>query len=188
MAGLRPSQLRKAAHTCKYVAYKKLDRLLVEMDKPRLGFEAGIIPDGTWLYKVARFVDPANVCSIFEVALVDMPTAGAVSFSVELGKRAAEDYLIRSSGLNEVAKVRSAVGELTLLQKKLASKQAKLDHLYEKGRQLEKEVEQSKRELHSRLVSATVTVYGAGHKLKPEEATEGSDKELQAIHELYSEK
>jgi hypothetical protein len=184
LAGLRPSQLRKAGFTCKYVALKKMDRLLAELGKPGLGFEPGIIPDGTWLYKIARFIDPANVCGIFEVALEEIPRTQVDSFKVELAKRAAEDYLITSSGLNKATGVKAALEELTLLHRRQGSRQAELDSLIEHGRRLEVEVRESERLLQARLVSATVLVQAAGEKKSPEEAMEENEGKRKEIHGL----
>jgi hypothetical protein len=186
LAGLVPSQLRKAAFTCKYVAHKKVDRLLAEMGKPGLGFEAGIVPDGTWLYKVARFVDPANVCGVFQVSLTQVPTVQVDSFRVELAKRAVETLVIKSSGLDRQAEVKTALDELAVLQKRQASRQAELDCLVVRGRQLEREVEEGNRAVQVRLMTATVLVYAAGEKKRPEEAMEGDEEKKREIHELYA--
>ena len=74
--------------------------------------------------------------------------------------------------------------ELSLLHKRLGSRQAELDSLIEHGRRLEVEVGESERLLQARLVSTTVLVLAAGEKKSPEEVMVGDEERKKRIHEL----
>lgn len=129
LAGLAPNQLVKASFTCKWEVYTKIDRLLQEQGLPGLGFERGLTPDGDWLYKVARWVDPFNVCCLFRVALRQITKGDTDSYRIELGKRAIEHDMLITSRLDEVEEVRAAVEELQLCHQRFSSRNAELNHL-----------------------------------------------------------
>ena len=183
LAELKPKQLRKAPFTCKSQAYSKMNRLLQEMGKPGLSFEEGQLPDGEWLYRVARFIDPWNVCGIFTVALKTIPNIEVDSFKVELGKRAIEHDLLISSGLDEVQEVRTAINQLLSSHKRFVNRKAELDNLSIYGRQLTRQVEEDKREMERQLTNATLVVYCAGENVSGGEALAKTDSKKQEIYE-----
>lgn len=183
LSDLKPNQLLKADFTCRYQAYYKIDRLLQEMSKPGLGFEPNLIPDGDWLYRVARFVDPSNVCGLFQVSLSAVPTTDQASFRIELGKRAVEHNLLICSRLDELKEVRAAIRELELSHQRFRSRKAELSHLSDYGRQLTEQVEEDKREMERNLTNTTVLVYSRGMKVSSQEAIETTDSKRQEICE-----
>ena len=185
LAELKPNQVRKSLFTCKFQAYSKVDRLLREIGKPGLGFDKGLVPDGEWLYKVARFIDPWNVCLLFKAFLQPVPKTNIDSFMIELAKRGIENDLLISSGLDEDKEVREAIRELELSHHRFASRKAELDNMVIYGRQLTKQVEEDKSEMMMKLTSTTLLVYCRGERVSGEVAMSRVDPKEQELYQRY---
>lgn len=183
LAELRPNQVRNSTFTCKFQAYSKVDRLLREMGKKGLGFDEGLVPDGEWLYKVARFIDPWNVCLLFKAFLEPAPKTNVDSFKIELAKRDIENDLFISSGLDEDKEVRAAIRELELSHQRFVSRKAELDNLVIYGRQLTQQVEEDKSEMMMKLTSTTMLVYCRGQKVSGEVAMSRADPKEQELYQ-----
>lgn len=184
LAELKPKQRYKAQFTCRYQVYSRVDRLLSELGKPGLGFEEGLIPKGDWLYRVARFIDPWNVCSVFEASLKAVPADEVDSFKIELGKRAVEHRLLISVGLDEAKDVKAAIKELELSHQRFRSRKAELDNLCAYGRRLTDQVEAEKREMTNKLASASLLVYRRGEKLDGEESLTRVDPRREDVYKM----
>ena len=185
MADLRPSDVKKANYTHKTEAYKKINILLKEIKQNQLGFEKGIIPDGTWLYQVSRFIDPWNVCNLFKVSLTDPLITHFDSGKILLAKHNAKKYLLLSSNLLSHKEVKTEVKELTECHKKLVSKEIELENIRKYGEELIKSIEENKRILNNRLTECTLVILAAGDKKSLEEVMReeylGKRKEAQEM-------
>lgn len=184
LADLKPSQLKKALYTNKYIVNKKVNKLLQEMGQPGLGFSGVLVPDGKWLYTVARYVDPWNITSVFEVTLQDMPDTKTDSFHVEIAKRRAADNLIFTSGLNKIKAVKQSLASLELANCRLSSREAEIESLVEYGRRLELQMKEDKKNLEQQLGSSALLVYCEGEKKTIEEALKENDLMQKQVFEL----
>lgn len=182
LAGLKPSQLTRAAFTSKSLAYSKVDRLLQECGLPGLGFEEGLLPDGDWLYKVARFVDRANLGELFTAALPVPKPLACDSAKIEACKRAIEQDLLIDSRLDVVESVQEAVAALQASQQRYVSRKVELGYLMVYGKELATQVQEDKRDMEQRLAEATMTVYCAGEDKRPGEVLKENDPKLQELH------
>jgi hypothetical protein len=182
LAGLKPSHMTRAAFTSKSVAYSKIDRLLRECGEPGLGFEEGLLPDGDWLYKVARFVDRANLAELFTTALPVPKPLDCDSAKIEACKRAVEQDLLIDSRLDDLECVQEVVAALQASQQRFMSRKIELEYLMVYGKQLTSQVEEDKREMEQRLVEATMTVYCAGEGKRPGEVLQEDSSKLQEVH------
>lgn len=162
LATLTRSQLSKAAYTCKWEAYLKVNCLLQELGQPTLGFRDGIVPDGEWLYRVARFVDPWNLCCLFEEAAPLHERPDIDSYQMVTAKRALKRLLFGESGLEDRPRVCEALSELELAHKKYKSRHAELDFLMIEGRHLEALVKTARQELEAKLTQTSLMVYSEG--------------------------
>ncbi len=154
------------------------------MGQPSLGFEKGLVPDGAWLYKVARFVDRCNVCGLFEKALEEVPTTDVNSYKVELAKRAAEKDVIISTGVDKAKGVQIALQQLVESQKRLVSRKAELDNITIYGHLLEKNVEEDKSEVNRRLTNVVLQIYAEGKKVAIEEALNTDDPKKKELFDM----
>ncbi len=92
---LTAAQVKKAPFLSSADVFAKIERLLVEAQLNELGFILGLYPEDTWLYKVARYLDKANVAGIFILALPLGPDdVQSYSSQMVTAKRTAETYLI----------------------------------------------------------------------------------------------
>jgi hypothetical protein len=183
LAELRPSHLKRSVYTCKFEAYSKIDKLLVEREALRLGFEEGQIPDGTWLYKVARYLDQANLCGLFEVALHPAGEGQTDSEWLYRAQRQAEKVLLTETGLGKRPEIKTCLTDLQQTYKRLISRQAELANLTIYGKLLEKQVETDRESMERQLASTSLVVYQAGKKVSVEEALQSRDDEKQGVHD-----
>ena len=140
LAECKPSQLRRVPFVNKDVAYAKVNQLLQELGQPVLGFEEDCCPDGEWLYRVARFADPGNLCRLFEESAGAVPVGEADTISLELGKRRIEEQLERELGMKDRLEVQQAIAELQLDYRRVKSREGELGRLVANGRKLERQL------------------------------------------------
>lgn len=87
---------------------KKLNILLTEKGEPNLGFNEFEIPESSWLYRVARFIDQTNLLEIFERAVRPEPPLSNHSRTcsrIYYGRMHASTYLFRSQRVREHKKL-----------------------------------------------------------------------------------
>lgn len=182
LAGLVLSQTVKTPFTSKFLAYSKIDRLLLESGRPGLGFEQGIMPDGEWLYRVARFVDRGNLAEIFESPVPLYPQLECDSSKIKAAKKAMERDLLTDSGVDKAETVQDSVAALKASWQKYVGRKAELENLLFYGKQLTRQVEADKREVEQLLIATTLAVYSVGMHQKPEEVLLETDPKLQELH------
>ena len=61
LAELKNSQLTKFKEVNVAISYQRIDNMLKEMNLPCLGFEAHETPEASWLYALARYLDPYKI-------------------------------------------------------------------------------------------------------------------------------
>jgi hypothetical protein len=181
LAECRPGQLQKVAFANKDQAYAKVNRLLREMGRPALGFEERCWPDGEWLYRVARFVDPGNVCGLFVEAVGDLPDSQADSVRIELGKRRIEEELSTELGWRDRPEVAQAIHELRLSQQRWTSRRTELSGLLLLGQKLEVQVRQDEETVERRLQQA---VQVALERVRTRTAPDGVEQYLAREREV----
>ena len=179
---LKPSQLKRSLYTCKFEAYFKVDKLLTERGDLQLGFEEGKVPDGTWLYKVARFVDRSNVCGLFMASLEDV-IGNSDSETLYKAQRQAEKALVGDTGLGKRSEIKTCISDLVQSQKRSISRQAELTNLTIYIRQLNEQVEKDKQTVERQLANTALVVYQAGRGMTTEEALQARDEEKKRVHE-----
>ena len=179
MSELTPSQLKKSTYTQRYEAYRKLSVLLSETNEKPLGFDHGIIPDGAWLYPVARFIDRCNVCCLFEVSIEDVGESRADSHKVMVAKRSAEKFLLIDSGLMKIETVKKQATVLTESHKRLRSRECELQNLKIYTDSLMTQIEQGRKKIENELMTAVLIVCMEGEKKTVEEVFKGKDFEQQ---------
>jgi len=184
LAELRPSQLKRALHTCKFEAYVKIDRLLAERRCPRLGFEEGQVPDGTWLYKVARYFDRANFCGLFNMPLVPPEREGQTNTDrLYHAQREAERCLLVDTGLGKRAEIKTCIEALQQVRKRLISRQAEHANLVVHVGVLEGHIQEDKQTSLRLLASTSVLVYQVGKRVTLDEAMAANDEEKKGVEE-----
>jgi hypothetical protein len=123
--------------------------LLKELGKKPLGFEEGIVPDGEWLYRVARFVDPWNLCCLFDIAL-QAPEAPKIDSQIlYAAQRAREQALLIDTGLDNNEIVVEKIQGLELAHKRWRASQAELAALINAGKKIEEQVKKDYQEMNS---------------------------------------
>ena len=183
LAELRPSQLKRTVYTCKFEAYSKIDRLLVERGEKSLGFESGLIPDGSWLYRVARYIDRSNVCGVFEAALEDHPSGQTDTERVYRAQLRANKLLLEDTGLGKRRSIRDSVLSLMQCHKKVVSRQAEVANLQAYLSKLETQLKEDRLEMKTKLASTALQVFTEGESLCSEEALQREDEEKKRVYE-----
>lgn len=177
LAECKPSQLKRVPFVNKDQAYAKVNRLLGERGQPDLGFAEGCWPDGEWLYRVARFVDPTNLSCLFVEALSEVTAANNDSTQVELGKRKIEEQLAQDLEWKDRPEVVEAIGELRMSQQRVSSRKAELHRLMLQGQKLQGQVEKDQMKVEMSLERA-VRVVVEGVKKKVERLEEAEERQV----------
>jgi len=87
---------------------KKLNILLAERNQPGLGFDEFEIPESTWLYRVARYIDQTNLLEIFERPVRPEPPLSNHSKAcsrIYYGRVHASTHLFRNQRVRENKKL-----------------------------------------------------------------------------------
>jgi hypothetical protein len=160
---LTPAQLKKTPYLSSGDVFAKISRLLEEMGLPPLGFEVGLFPEDTWLYKVVRFVDRANATGVYlEAVPARVPPLGDEPMSNQMmrAKRHAETFLV--GGIINQPVVYNSLKTLWDSHKKVISRRVEIE-------QLERELAASRGKLaaeqphvQSSLAKASLVVFTAG--------------------------
>ena len=181
LAELRPSQLKRSVYTCKFEAYSKIDRLLKERNIPGLGFEEGHIPDGTWLYQIARYLDKANLCGLFQMPLEPVGEGDTDTERVYKAKRQAERVLLIDTNLGKRPGIKTCLDDLQQTHKRLISRQAELASITVYAGLLQEQVERDQQNVERQLACTSLVVYQAGKKVSVEEALQTIDTQKQEV-------
>lgn len=95
---LTKDQLKKVGITNNALLVKKLNMLLASKHLNTLGFADNEIPEQTWLYKIARFIDQTNILEFFEhpvQAEIPLQADGHISSKIHFGRLFACRWLFR---------------------------------------------------------------------------------------------
>ena len=184
MFDVMPSQLKRALYTNKSEAYQKINQILIENKRKPLGFKEGVIPDGDWLYQVARIVDPCNTSGLFNESLKSPEECQDISSQVLVAKKRAEKKILLDENLMGKREVYESVKEICEVQKRLVSHQLKLDQMFVSGRKLAEKVEAEKVELKEKVRNAAIEVRLAKRKNWNEEVMiEEESEEMRELRE-----
>jgi len=112
LADLAPSQLVKVEFSSKVEMHTKLEKILAERKLKPLGFDDGVIPDGTWLQHVVRFVDQENLGCMFRTALKPLTTGNTNSEKMHQVQAKVVRDLLDKTGLGKRSPVKRCIDEL----------------------------------------------------------------------------
>jgi hypothetical protein len=159
--------------------YTKLEKLLAEQKLKPLGFADGVIPDGTWLQHIVRFIDPQNLCGMFRTSL--KPVVRSDTYSEKLYQVQAKVVrtLLGQSDLGKRSPVKRCIEELHRSYRKAVSRLATHAAVTRYKEKLEKQYDEDGREMDQMLENATTIV----HHLIREQRREGQERERQALPE-----
>lgn len=183
LAELTPSQLKRSLYTCKFEAYSKIDKLLVEREMLGLGFEEGHVPDGAWLYNVARYLDRENLCGLFRVSLCEAGDGPTNTEKLYKAQRHAEKVLLADSGLGKRPEIKTNLDDLQQAHKRLVSRQAEQGNLAIYMMVIERQVDKDKESVERLLASSSLVVYQTGKRVSVDEALQTKDHEKQQVHD-----
>jgi hypothetical protein len=182
-AELRPSQLKRSLYTCKFEAYSKINTILVERGAPDLGFEEAHMPDGTWLYKIARYLDQTNLCGLFEIALHPVGDGQTATERLYRAQKRAEKAMLTDNGLGKREDIKASLDDLQQTYKRLISRQAELANLTTYMRVLKQQVSRDNENLEKQLARTALVVYQVGNDLSAEEALQNNGQDKQLIYD-----
>ena len=108
---------------------RKLNALLAEQGRRPLGFPDFIIPEESWLTKVARFVDRKNVMEFFQAAIDPMGVPNTLSERVHSGRSGAYRFLFEGNALLDNQKVYHSVKDISESYRRIISRRIDLEDL-----------------------------------------------------------
>jgi hypothetical protein len=161
---------------------QKVDALLAEKGKKKLGFKNGCLPDAQWLYQVARLVDPCNAADIFLYSVRSPADSKVDSNRVLAAQQGAEKALLGDHGLLGKRDVMDSLEELHNAHKQLKSHEREISLLDQKRSQLVEKVKIGKLEVENRLSAASVLVLSAVEK--KEVKLEGGEEESRNLKKV----
>lgn len=65
-ATLTPEELQKHNFLSVSIMVAKSNQLLLMLNQPQLGFEAGSFPDESWMIRIIRFIDGYNILGFYK--------------------------------------------------------------------------------------------------------------------------
>lgn len=165
-ADLTPAQQKKAPVLYCSQLVDKIDRLLVETGRPRLGFDPGIVPEESWLLGVARYIDRANLLGVFmePILQVNAPVP-CMSQDMLTAKRNAEEFLLGGQNLLANTSIYKQVEGVHQLSKRLSGHRKELLALVAQGQALEQKVNAEQSDLNDRLYKVAVSIFTHGNRL-----------------------
>jgi len=190
LADLKPYQLKRAPHCCRYEAFYKLEVLLKERGLPPLGFDDDQVPDGGWLYPVLRYVDQENLSGVFAKAL--KPVAEGSTHSERLFKLQQEVgiQLLEANGLGKRPRVQDSLEELWLASRRATGKLAEVAAATKALGRLQSQSEEAMLVMREALEKATAVVYqtatGRGTDQRGPEYSKEKEKVHDALKLIYT--
>ena len=160
---LTPLQLKKTPFISSGDVFAKISRLLQEMGIPPLGFEVGLFPEDTWLYKVVRFVDRSNATGVY-LAIVParVPPLGDEPMSNQMirAKRNAEAFLV--GNIMNQPSVFNVIKTLWDSHKKVISRMREIEQLQRELASARGKLAEEQPQVQSSLAKAALVVFTAG--------------------------
>jgi hypothetical protein len=179
LADLKPHQLKRAPHCCRYEAFFKLEGLLKERGLQSLGFDDDQIPDGGWLYPVLRYVDQENLSGVFSKALKPVADSSTNSDRLFMLQQEVGQQLLEANGLGKRPAIRDSLEELWLANRKATGKLAEVAAATNNLSRLQKQSTEAMQEVREALEKATAVVYltMAGKETEQSRPEHNEDKE-----------
>ena len=129
---LQKTHLKKVGITNNAMLVKKLNLLLKERGLKKLGFTLFDVPEQTWLYKVARYIDRTNLLEFFESAITpELPLGNSSSDLTKIyyGRVYAGEWLFRLDKAKRNKKLWEAFRAVSELYRSLASHKINIEVL-----------------------------------------------------------
>jgi len=168
-AELTPGQMKKTGLVNLLYILRKLNALLRERGEHTLGFPDFVIPEESWLVKVARFVDRKNVMEFFTVHLVPLRPLVSDSERVHLGRDLAHHFVFNDNALLENPKVYQTVKEISDSYRRIISRRIDMEEINHARHQLALKITEEESQLKSLLVRASTTIIAtANENFNPE--------------------
>lgn len=159
LAELTHSQLKRVAHTSKYEAYAKVERLLAERQLRPLGFKDGLVPDGMWIYNVARYLDQENVAGLFQTALKEVTDTSRDSEKVFKVQQNLVEGMLEQTQLGKRSPVKRCIEDLHFSYRKVVSRLSALAAVTKYKGRLEQQARKDQQDMNHALEAATITVF-----------------------------
>jgi len=160
-AELTPTQQKKTPLINLAYILRKLNALLVESHRRPLGFPPFVIPEETWLTKVARFVDRKNVMEFFQQELEPIGQPMHLSERVHQARRNAHRYVFNNNNLLENNRVFNSLKEISDCYRRIISRQIDIEDIANARQELERKLAEEEALLKSSLVKASTTIVAA---------------------------
>jgi len=99
---LSKEQLRRTGTHSNALLVRKLNLLLSEREEKPLGFTEHEVPDQTWLYRIARYIDQTNLLEFFEAPVKPEPPLTSdchIIPKIHFGRLHACQWLFRTSAM-----------------------------------------------------------------------------------------
>ena len=142
----------------------KLNSLLAETNRPNIGFDLGMVPEEDWLVRITRYVDRGNILGVFLEAINGAPQLQCTSERMVTAKANAERYLLLEPRLLENAPLYKQIAALHEHSKRLDGHRKEMMSLLEKGRNLERLVNEAEADVRDRLCKISLSVFNFGNR------------------------
>ena len=157
-AELTPNQQKKTNLVNLAYILRKLNALLVESGQRALGLPDFIIPEESWLTKVARYVDRRNVMEFFHASIENNAIPRIMSEQVHHGRDAAHRFLFAGNGLMDNQKVYNAVKDISDSYRRIISRRIDLEEIEQQRNAMTARLQDEEAILKSNLFKAATTI------------------------------
>ena len=128
-AKITPKLMKRLKYLTGADATLKLNSLLRERGELELGFTTESMPDNTWLFHTARYLDPSDTAGLFKYPLKMPDQSEGVSDKVLLAQQAAEKMILIDPGLLGKRYLVEGLMEMSETDRRLKHKKRQLSQL-----------------------------------------------------------
>lgn len=177
-AELTPAQMKKTALVNLAYILRKLNSLLREKGEHQLGFPDFIVPEESWLCKVARYVDRRNLMEFFSAQVQNFQHPTIESERIHLGRTFAFQFIFNGNNLLQNSKVFNAVKEISETYRRIISKRIDLEEITFARQQCIAKLAEEEGALKGHLVKGATTIISvANEQFNPEDIyVEGAEQ------------
>jgi hypothetical protein len=169
-AELTPIQQKKVNLANMAYIYRKLNALLAEMNLLPLGFPEFIIPEESWITKVARFVDRRNVMEFFESHIEGNALPRNMSERVHSSRMNTHQFLFGDNNLLQNKEVYETVKDISESHRRIISKRIDIEEAEHVLAQLRIKLTQEEASLKSSILRSSTTIMAiAQQNFNPDE-------------------
>ena len=177
---LTKNHLKKIGTMNNSLLVRKLNRLLSMKGEKELGYTEFDLPEQTWLYKVARYIDPTNLLEFFETPARPEPPLSQQSSliaQVYYGRTYASEYLFRLEAAKRNKKLWEAFEVLAEKYRTVISMRVNVEVLEHELAEAKKKVATTEKDLHD-MIGTMALMYTAleNPEVTPEKAIRGNDE------------